>query len=207
MFSIKLRKELKGVLIGMIILIDGYNLLKQLEPGVFIEESTREKFIRTLGAYHRRRGHLILLIFDGGPHHWPVQEAKAGILVIYVGLGKSADDFIKQYIAEHFREDLFLISSDRELGLWAAKYDTPSMDALPFYDIIMSGHAVGHAKLRAGSAVKTTESQDAALDALMLEASERVAAKTEDRLQETKRRSGKQESKIDRLLRKKIEKL
>ena len=192
----------------MIILVDGYNVLKQREPGIFIEEDSRDQFIQLLGAYHKRRGHLILLIFDGGPQQWPVQESKAGIIVIYAGAGKTADDFIKQYIAEHHQEDLFLVSSDRELGLWASKYDIPSMNALPFYDIIISGH-VGdiQKKARHGEIVKTSMSEYPGLDALMLEASERIVPKQEDRLPEQKRRSGHQESKVDRLLKKKIEKL
>ena len=82
----------------MIILIDGYNLLKQRNPGIYVEDSVREQFIRLLGAYHKRRGHVMMLIFDGGTHLWPIQENKAGIVVIYAGNGKSADDYIKYYI-------------------------------------------------------------------------------------------------------------
>jgi hypothetical protein len=192
----------------MIILIDGYNLLKQRYPGAFIEESIRDQFVWMLGTYHKRRGHLILLIFDGGSYAWPIQEAKAGIIVIYAGSGKSADDFIKQYIAEHHREDLFLVSSDRELGLWASRFDVPSMNSLPFYDIITSGYTDdAKKKMRQGEAIKTTTYVDPDLDALMQEASERLVPKPEDRQIGQKRRSGQQESKIDRLLRKKIEKL
>lgn len=191
----------------MIILIDGYNVLKQQKPGVYIEESTRERLVKILGAYHKRRGHLILLIFDGGAHPWPEQEVKLGIMVIYAGYGKSADDFIKNYIAEHHTEDLFLVSTDRELGLWASKYDIPSMNALPFYDII-SGHIFDvHKNQRSGAAIKTSGRVDTVLDALMIEASERVLPKLDDKQHEHKRRSGKQESKIDKILRKKIEKL
>jgi hypothetical protein len=192
----------------MIILIDGYNLLKQRDMGAFIEESARDQFIRMLGDYHKRRGHLILLIFDGGACAWPIQVAQAGIIVIYAGSGKSADDFIKEYIAEHYREDLFLVSSDRELDLWASKFDIPSMNSLPFYDIITSGHTEDNVKkMRPGEAVKTTSYIDPDLDTLMLAASERIELKQEDRQLGKKHMSGKQESKIDRLLRKKIEKL
>ena len=120
----------------MIILIDGYNLLKQHDPGAYIEESVRERLMRVLGAYHKRRGTLLCLFLMEGPTPWPVQETKDGIVVIYAGYGKSADDYINHYIAEHHKEDLLLVSSDRELGLWASKYDIASMDSLPFYDII-----------------------------------------------------------------------
>lgn len=192
----------------MIILIDGYNILKQRDSGAYIEEGRRNILIRMLGVYQKRRGHLIMLIFDGGTSAWPVKEIKAGIMVIYAGAGKTADDFIKNYIAEHYTEDLFLVSSDRELGVWASKYDTPSMDAIPFYDIVSNKYSSeSRIKVAQGQAVKITAHEDPVLDALMLEASKRVVIKLEDGFQEKKRRSGQQESKIARLLRKKIEKL
>lgn len=193
----------------MIILIDGYNLLKQRDPGAYVEDSARDQLIRSLGAYHKRRGHLMILIFDGGIYPWPVQETKSGVLVIYAGYGTSADDYIKYYIAEHHKDDLLLVSSDRELGLWASRYDIASMDSLPFYDIIVNtlAHHDKH-KQKPGAAVKTTASDDPFLDALMEDASTSVASKEEDRLQGDKTRvRGHKESKIDRLLRKKIEKL
>jgi hypothetical protein len=82
------------------------------------------------------------------------------------------------------------------------------MNSLPFYDIITSGYTDdAKKKMRQGEAIKTTTYVDPDLDALMQEASERLVPKPEDRQIGQKRRSGQQESKIDRLLRKKIEKL
>ena len=201
-------KGVQGVS-GMIILIDGYNLLKQRNPGIYVEDSVREQFIRLLGAYHKRRGHVMMLIFDGGTHLWPIQENKAGIVVIYAGNGKSADDYIKYYIAEHHKDDLLLVSSDRELGLWASKYDIASINSLPFYDIIIDTLAQQDKhKQKPGAAVKTTETEDPFLDALMKDASTHVASKEQDRPKVGDMRAREhRESKIDRLLRKKIEKL
>lgn len=198
----------RGIL-GMIILIDGYNILKQRDPGAYIHENIREQLIRVLGLYCKKRGHLILLIFDGGSCSWPVRETKSGIFIIYAGAGNSADDFIKQYIAEHHTDDLLLVSSDRELGAWASKYDIASMDSLPFYNIITDTRAyTAMQKKKPCAVVKTTEREDPSLDALMEEASAKVMTKEEDkwRAGEVLPR-GKKESKRDRLLRKKIEKL
>ena len=192
----------------MIILVDGYNLLKQRDPGAYIEDRARDQFIRLLGAYHKRRGHHIMLIFDGGIASWPVQETNAGIIVVYVGYGKSADDYIKYYIAEHHKEDLLLVSSDRELGLCASKYDIASINSLSFYGIIVDTAVHDDTyKQKAGAAIKTSTTKDPLLDALMQEATARVASKEEDRLVDNTRVRGQKESKIDRLLRKKIEKL
>ena len=192
----------------MIILIDGYNVLKQRDPSIYVEDSARDQFIRSLGAYHKRRGHHIVLIFDGGIYPWPILETKTGIEVIYAGYRKTADDYIKYYIAEHHKEDLLLVSSDRELGLWASKHDIASIDSLSFYDILTEAMADGNYKQKSRSIVKTTATDDPFLDALMEDASRNMASKEDDRkiVDKTETR-GHKESKIDRLLRKKIEKL
>ena len=149
-------KGVQGVS-GMIILIDGYNLLKQRNPGIYVEDSVREQFIRLLGAYHKRRGHVMMLIFDGGTHLWPIA----------------------------------------------------SINSLPFYDIIIDTLAQQDKhKQKPGAAVKTTETEDPFLDALMKDASTHVASKEQDRQKVGDMRAREhRESKIDRLLRKKIEKL
>lgn len=197
----------KGVQ-GMIILIDGYNLLKQRDSGSYIEDSTRNQLIRQLGAYHKRRRHDIVLVFDGGIYPWPVQEAKSEILVLYAGYGKSADDYIKDYIAEHHKEELLLVSSDRELALWASKYDVASMNSLPFYGMIINtlAHEDKH-KQKPGAAIKTTTTEDPLVDALMADSTADVVLKEEDYVRRVARSQVKSESKIERLLRKKIEKL
>lgn len=213
-FSIKLSIEnsLKGAMgkiLGMIILIDGYNLLKQRDSGIYIEDNVREKLIRTLCVYHKRKGHSIMLIFDGGLHVWPTQEIKLGVIVIYVGYGKSADDYIKYYIAEHPKQDLLLVSSDRELGLWASKYNIASIDSMPFYGIMVN--TMSHKdkqKHRQSSAVKTTSTENDFLDALMEDSSVHVVVKEDDKqFGAIKKWHAPKESKIDQLLRKKIEKL
>ena len=193
----------------MIILIDGYNLLKQRDAGIYIENHVREKFIRLLGAYHKRRGHAIVLIFDGGPSLKSVQEVNDGIVIVYAGAGKSADDYIKQYIAKHRTQDLLLVSSDRELNHWAAAHAIASMDSMAFYGIITAAHAHKDGKKQAaGSVVKMTATENPSLDALMEEATAHMAYKEDDGGRHDRVRSeGHKESKIDRLLRKKIEKL
>lgn len=193
----------------MVILIDGYNLLKQLDPGLYVTEDTRNHLIRLLGAYHKKRGHAIVLIFDGGLVSWPTQELKYGITIVYAGKGKSADDYIKDYISEHVRQDLLLVSSDRELALWANKYEIASIDALPFNGLVRDALYTNE-KLNpaCNETVKTTTTDDPYLDALMADAAVDVHKKESDRAESFPNRVRRvRESKIDRLLRKKIEKL
>ena len=192
----------------MHIIIDGYNLLKQRYPGMYVEDTVRDQFARVLGAYQKRRGHHIVLIYDGGIDPWPILQTKAGIKVIYAGFGRTADDYIKYYIAEHHQEDLLLVSSDRELDHWASKYSIASMDSLSFYDIISDRTAHEH-KQKPGAAIKTTTTEDTDLDALMEGASAHIGLKEQDRLAQTtrSRSTGHKESKIERLLRKKVDKL
>ncbi len=192
----------------MVIIIDGYNLLKQLDPGAYIEDRAKDHLARSLGAYIKRRGHTILLIFDGGIYPWPIQESKAGIMILYAGHKRTADDYIKLYIAEHQKDDLLLVSSDRELCLWASKYDCASMNSLPFYSIIKD--TLEHKdkpSRKLETVVKTTTTEDPFLDALMEDAKTDIYIKEDDWLELTSKIKHNRESKIDRLLRKKIEKL
>jgi predicted RNA-binding protein with PIN domain len=194
---------------NMIIIIDGYNLLKQRDAGAYIEDVARDRLIRQLEAYHTKKGHAVFLIFDGGVHSWLAREQKSGVVVIYVGRGKSADDYIKNYISEHYKDDLFLVSSDRELGRWACKHGVVSMDSLLFFDIMLGALVrQDYPKRESGVVVKTTEFVDASLDLLMEQVSMSGYDKGDTcKVQNRSVISGKAESKVERMLRKKIEKL
>lgn len=50
----------------MIIIVDGYNLLKTLWTNDVVTPTQRSAFINLLGRYSDRRNHKINVIFDGG---------------------------------------------------------------------------------------------------------------------------------------------
>lgn len=192
----------------MIIIIDGYNLLKQLHVGEYIHESVRQQLIRQLSSYKKKTGHSIILVFDGGTASWPIQEKTGNVNIVYPGIKRTADDYIKEYIAEFRGKDLLLVSSDRELNHWAGKHDIVSLNSMPFFDIIQDTLYQQHDQAKKQTrAVKTTSTDDPFLDSLMEDSTKHMTIKDADRPGIQTHKHGKDTSKIERILRKKLEKL
>ncbi len=120
----------------MIIAIDGYNFIKQF-PGLRrLEEidlqKAREGLIEMLVQYKRIKGHSITVVFDGA-QAWPAEpgERNRGIRVIFSREGEKADDVLKRLAAEK-REGLLLVTSDREVALFAEKKGARVIDSSEF---------------------------------------------------------------------------
>ena len=117
--------------ISMHIIIDGYNVLKQVVHEREISLAQRRAFINLLGKYAAKKNHYITVVFDGGPTSWPLQEKDHGVHIIYSGTKYSADEIIKK----EFRKKLnaLIVTSDNEIKRAAAALDIPTMNALEFY--------------------------------------------------------------------------
>lgn len=189
----------------MIIIIDGYNLLKQLHVGMYIQEETRQQLLKLFGAYQKKRGHTLIVIFDGGQAFWPIQEEKSGVSVVYAGINKTADDYIKNFITEFYDQDLLLVSSDRELNHWADKHGVVSLNSIPFFQIVKASLESNVQYKKPANLVKISGSDDPILDMLMEDST--VIMKDEDMPRNSEHRLNKDISKLERLLRKKLEKL
>ncbi len=120
----------------MILVIDAYNMLKQLVPERDISQSQRTQFITILKRYVQRKKHAIILVFDGGSYQWLHKEQYGNIQVIYSGLQQTADDYISYYLTEHQYKDMLLVSADHELTGLAATLSIPSIDPMDFYTLI-----------------------------------------------------------------------
>ncbi len=153
----------------MIVLIDGYNLLKQIH-GKDSHENHRSALVNLLGRYAQKRSHKLIIFFDGGSSPLAYQEKQKGILVWFSGHQKSADDLIIDYVHEHQGKDMLIITLDRDLkhkcGLYA-----PSLEPLLFYGKIQELFASKPvAKKRVDAGIKKlTDEEDPALDALMVQ--------------------------------------
>jgi len=194
----------------VIIIIDGYNVLKQKSREKFISESERNQFVRKLSAYKRKKQHAIIAVFDGGESSWPTWTEKNDIKIVYSGSALTADDVIHEYIVENKHKELLLVSSDRQLCLWASKHGIPAIDSSIFFDILQEAlRGLKKLKRQKDSLVKMTEAEDAHLDMLMQESSAMIPEKDDSQaLSESSYRWKDQRcSKIDRILRKKIDKL
>lgn len=192
----------------MIILIDGYNLLKQRFSGTYIEDRVVDQFVRQLGAYRKKRGHSVVVVFDGGTMPWPEQRHKHDITIVFAGYKRTADDYIKDYIAEHHKTELLLISSDRELNNWASRHDIVSMNSLDFFVILKETLAVEtQNKKPVSELIKTTESSSEYLDEIMRESSMNVQVKEDNAHKVLRSKRSQKLAKHEQLLRKKIDKL
>jgi len=196
----------------VIIIIDGYNVLKQVYDGELISDQQRGSFIRKLAIYQRKRRHKkIKVIFDGGSSSWPIQERVRGISVVYSGFRLSADDYIHSFMKEHREnaENMLLVSSDRQVCLWAAENGVASIDADEFYMLMIQAINPSAKKISKGQkALKITEDFNPELDELMQEASRGVKPKAVDLIENRPDPTMRHKlSKEDRALLKKIKKL
>ena len=190
----------------MIIIIDAYNILKQIRPAKEIGEREREAFINRIGNYCRAKGHHAIIVFDGGFSERPVKERHTQSTVIYAGMGSNADTYIMQYLDDHKALDLLLVSSDRELMAYAQRLRITSMDSWTFYTLLNQTDEVDASMLQKQEAlVKTmTETTDEVDQLLQLD--RQMHTKSED-MPKLRTSSGKKKSKLERSLHKKIRKL
>lgn len=125
----------------MIILIDGYNLIRQSENLRRYERKTleagRKALIAKLIEYGRKRNHQITVVFDGIQNGWADEgrDIEEGINIIYSRHGERADDVIKR-MAAHTMEEILVVSSDREISSYVKKLGKTSLSSLDFETII-----------------------------------------------------------------------
>lgn len=132
----------------MVLIIDGYNLLKYRYKTNYISETTREQCLAWLRAYSRIKGHRLIVVFDGGDK-WSNQKDENGMCaVVYTGAIESADEHIKDLLEHWKHADALVVSSDRELHEAASSCSIPSIDSELFEKIVVE-------RLREARAVKT----------------------------------------------------
>ncbi len=102
------------------LIIDGYNLLGARHPTQHKEntlsESGREELLRMLAAYRQRKGHAILVVFDGWRTGSTLEqhERRLGIDVVYSRRGERADQVIQRLAWDH-GTSCAVVSSDHEV--------------------------------------------------------------------------------------------
>lgn len=116
----------------MIIIIDGYNLLKTLQ-GPQATTQQRSELLSFLGEYRKRQGHDIIVVFDGGPSIRPIIERESGLTVILSGSRFSADYCIIEYVQARPEQDMMVVTADREVLRAIAVHTVPGLDPYTFY--------------------------------------------------------------------------
>ena len=138
MFNMKFNGENR-----LIVIIDGYNLLKQLFPGQ--KESLgmqRKQLVKQLGYYKKKKGKEIkeiILVFDGGFFRHATREVHSGIAVIFSGQKNSADEWIFNYVKKHKEKEILLVTMDKELIGNCQQYGVDAISVFDFYKIMQNG--------------------------------------------------------------------
>jgi predicted RNA-binding protein with PIN domain len=107
----------------MAYLIDGNNLLGRIAPDELRERSGRDGLVVRLLAFQRVTRTRIHLVFDGNPEVTPTDIAvNPKFTIHYPGAGQSADDVIRDMLAEQTdRRRFFVVTSDRAIRELAKK--------------------------------------------------------------------------------------
>lgn len=189
----------------MHIIVDGYNVLKQMVSDQEIGLAQRRAFTNMLGKYAAKKNHSITVVFDGGPDSWPTQEKDYGITIVYSGTKQTADDVIKKLLQAK-KYGVLLVSSDNELKAAAARQGIASMNAQEFYRLVKDelsskSEASSHDVL-----IKTTAELQSLVDEL-LRADKGKMYKHEEREEDHRTSPSRRLSKKERAYVQKIKKL
>lgn len=124
----------------MIVVIDGYNMLRQIFPGVKGKlDAQRNYLVQQLSSYKAQKKDSILdiiIVFDAGPLHRATREVHQGIVVVYSGQSSSADEWIIQYAEKHKEQELVIVTKDRGVIQACKPYNVQELDGQSFYQII-----------------------------------------------------------------------
>jgi uncharacterized protein len=126
----------------MLILIDGYNLIRQSDSLRRYErkslEAGRNALIARLVEYGNKRSHQITVVFDGVKNGWAEEgrDREGKINIIYSRHGERADDVIKR-IATQTAGEVIVVSSDREISSYVSKLGKTPLSS-PEFEIIMN---------------------------------------------------------------------
>jgi len=165
----------------MILLIDAYNMLKQLVHSRDINQSQRTHFVTLLKKYAQRKKHHLVIVFDGGPYQWVHKEVMGNAQLVYAGVRQTADDYIGYYLQQHQHKDILLVSADHELTLIAHDVSIPSIDPMDFYALVQQALMPGEQEVAVeNQVIKMQDGATQDIDALMEQASALVPVKNAD---------------------------
>ena len=126
----------------MILIIDGYNLLKHIYPRVKGKlGKQRDELIRQLSFYKKKRSDGIkdiVIVFDGGQWGKATREIINGVVVVFSGQNRSADDWIVDYSERNSGREMMLVSRDRELIKLCREYNVEPFGVSDFYDLLQN---------------------------------------------------------------------
>jgi predicted RNA-binding protein with PIN domain len=157
----------------MIIVIDGYNLLKLIH-GPDSNDTKRSAFINFMGRYIKKRNHKVIVVFDAGPCTYPMKEKSHGVQVIYSGEFQTADDIIVKFVQDNPSKEIVVITKDREIISHVTALSKEVIDPFEFYNKVgQAFESSERAQMgKIGTLMKLSDEEDPELDDLMREAAQ-----------------------------------
>ena len=191
----------------MKLIIDGYNLIKMVSKAQHIAVDHRDQFLRQLGSYAKNKKLQIIVVFDGGDVSFVYSERIYGMEILYSGFQTSADDVIGRYITDRRgKEEMMVISSDREITNFAVSCGVDILGVVEFYSLVCAAEEAAILPKFTSQISKIGSNYDPELDELMEEGSRQIKFKKE--LNSSSRvASAKKLSKVERQKRRKLKKL
>jgi len=126
----------------VVVLVDGYNVLKLIYPGIKGKlEKQRMHFIRQLGYYKTKKSSEIseiIVVFDAGPFNHASREIKHDVVIMFSGQKSTADDWIVNYVERKKGQQIILVTKDRNLIDRGCKLGCEALDSLDFYKIVQN---------------------------------------------------------------------
>lgn len=116
----------------MIVIIDAYNLFKQVFKKPHLSEGEIKHLLKKLAAYSAAKKLNLVVVFDGGTFPFVSQERSGNMKIMHSGYRQSADHVIKNLLQEAKGETI-LVSSDLELRNAAKAVNIESFSSLDFY--------------------------------------------------------------------------
>jgi len=106
-------------------------------------ESERNRLVELLIEYRKRKGHYLVVVFDGWKTGGGTETSslRGGVKIIYSRLGEKADSVIKRILSTK-EQEWIVVSSDREIASHAWSLgSTPlsSKEFAPFLTASMQG--------------------------------------------------------------------
>ncbi len=126
----------------MVVVIDGYNLLKQ----IFYKQKDklhkqRDELIKQLAFYYDKKKEVIsqiVVVFDAGPFLHASREVHGGVVVMFSGQRSNADRWIVSFVEKNKHKSLLVITTDRELRNQCENKGADSMEVGSFYSILQN---------------------------------------------------------------------
>ncbi|MEJ2639354.1 MAG: NYN domain-containing protein [Desulfosarcinaceae bacterium] len=127
---------------GLHLIIDGYNLIRQSDWLGDIDRRSlqrgREALISTLVRYKKLRGHRITVVFDGGqaPSFGDRRDQRGGIEIRFSRQGELADAVIKRMCTRE-RGQALVVTSDTEIVRYAEARGAATIASPAFEEKLM----------------------------------------------------------------------